>query len=384
MEKKIKVIFIIIGIILLGTVSGWFASSYIGIRNKNISTAANKFRRLASEMISSIQNDQLNSAALLEEKTESFFDKDNSLEALIIYSEDSGYKFIYSPGRILLNSSPEEETIWNGMPEYRINIISDHVFHSYFHNADNEELVLAGIYNVYSREDLFPVILWLFSILALFLIITTVFIVISPKLIAKPSPSASSGDKYPDTEIPRDTGFSSPEERNEPMEASSRLFSPDTGLGWAELLEEKLSTELKRAASFDQDLVFAVCRSKTILDAGIKKVLGKIISDIFTFADLNFEYGRDGFGIILPNMDLDQGIKKMESFQQRLDGGKMSVTIYTAIGVSSRNGRLLGGSRMIKESAGAAEKAMAEKGSNLIGFRTDPGKYREFIASKRQ
>jgi hypothetical protein len=51
--------------------------------------------------------------------------------------------------------------------------------------------------------------------------------------------------------------------------------------------------------------------------------------------------------------------------------------------VSSRNGRLLSGKQLIKEATNSLSKAMEEKKSCVIGFRSDPTKYRQFVAAKR-
>ena len=49
-------------------------------------------------------------------------------------------------------------------------------------------------------------------------------------------------------------------------------------------------------------------------------------------------------------------------------------------GLSSRNGRLVSGKRLIREAAFALDKTGKEGEETIIGFRPDPGKFREYIS----
>jgi hypothetical protein len=58
------------------------------------------------------------------------------------------------------------------------------------------------------------------------------------------------------------------------------------------------------------------------------------------------------------------------------------VKLCAKIGLSSRNGRLLSGKRLIQESQAALKKAASGGETGIVGFRSDPQKYREFLAKK--
>ena len=147
---------------------------------------------------------------------------------------------------------------------------------------------------------------------------------------------------------------------------------------------ERLSAELRRAASFDQDLVLFLCAAR-----GITKE-GKLFADIaqgaiefFSFRDLCFEYGNSGFGVVIPNIDLDQGIDRVEAFMAKANiitkGTKRAIKITS--GLSARNGRLISGDRIMREAEGALRKARDEE-NGIVAFRVDPQKYREYLSSK--
>jgi diguanylate cyclase (GGDEF)-like protein len=170
-------------------------------------------------------------------------------------------------------------------------------------------------------------------------------------------------------------------------ESSLSLFSPNTGLGWEDHLGERLKLEINRTASFNQDMVFALIAidNFTTLDNSfnVYKNVAKIILSSFPFQDLAFEFGQDGYAIILPDHDINQGIKDLETFQRKIvttDVGGRSVTV--TIGASSRAGRLLDENTLMQETRKALKKAQEEGSNRIIAFRADADKYRKMIADK--
>ena len=101
----------------------------------------------------------------------------------------------------------------------------------------------------------------------------------------------------------------------------------------------------------------------------------------FTYQDMLFEYGDNGFAAIIPNMELDKAIREIKDFIKTICPMRPDNCVLSA-GLSSRNGRLLNGSRLIAEAARALGKASSESDNKIIGFRPDPEKYRQFIASQ--
>ena len=166
------------------------------------------------------------------------------------------------------------------------------------------------------------------------------------------------------------------------------LYSPNSGLGWESYLDDRLDAEISRSASFEQDLSLLVI-SYEGLDSSNKHyaAIGSAIQKFFSFRDLAFERGEDGFSVILPNIDSSHALRMAEEFLKKLvfaAGGDFAeldrLPIY--MGISSRSGRLVDSPRLVEEASAAMEKARAEKDTHIVAFRPDPDKYRLYLASK--
>jgi GGDEF domain-containing protein len=167
---------------------------------------------------------------------------------------------------------------------------------------------------------------------------------------------------------------------NPSRSASPGLYSPTSDLGWEDYLEERLNTELRRAASFDQDLVLILLTLSGVYRNTEKyRSFADRVREFFTFRDLCFEFGQSGIGVIVPNIDLDQGIERYEDFRNAKSNENMASHLHA--GISSRNGRLIDGKRLIREASGAVDRARSEK-TGIVAFRVDPEKYRSYIASQ--
>ncbi len=203
------------------------------------------------------------------------------------------------------------------------------------------------------------------------------------------APSETAPDQIPEASASgseNQTGAEmTPREQVEPVHPSDAcaheggLFSPRSDLGWESYLEQRLDSELKRAASFDQDLsCVAFSCQKGCTDSDYRKVAQRIL-ETFMYQDLAFEQGTDGFVVILPNIDLDQAVGKVEVF---IDGLEKVPGIVVHAGISSRNGRLMRANLLLKEALRGLEKARTEGENRIVAFRTDPARYRQFLASK--
>jgi GGDEF domain-containing protein len=166
------------------------------------------------------------------------------------------------------------------------------------------------------------------------------------------------------------------------------LYSPASGLGWESYLEERLDAELSRSASFEQDLSLLVLSLDGLSsqDADYASI-GRAIEAFFSFKDLAFERGDDGFSVILPNIDSAHAIKMAEEFYKKLaflaEGDLAELELLPLfMGISSRAGRLVDASRMEHEAATALDKARYEKDTRIVAFKPDPDKYRLYLASK--
>ena len=166
------------------------------------------------------------------------------------------------------------------------------------------------------------------------------------------------------------------------------LYSPASGLGWESYMKERLDAEISRSASFEQDLSLLAfsCDELTVHDRHYATI-GRAIKDFFSFRDLAFERGGDGFSVILPNIDSNHALRMAEEFYKKLvflaDGDFAELELLPLfMGISSRSGRLVDAPRLIEEAAAALDKARYEKDTRIVAFRPDPDKYRIFLATK--
>jgi hypothetical protein len=165
------------------------------------------------------------------------------------------------------------------------------------------------------------------------------------------------------------------------------LFSPRGNIGWEEYTNERLAAELHRCASFEQDLVFIVMEFRDLdrIDDRFYRQFAEDSVNFFTLRDLIFERGERGISIIYPNIDLETGFAKSEEFHNRILS-KYSPVFKSktdlCVGLSSRSGRLVDAERIAFEAAEALAKALEDPVSHIVAFKSDPEKYRDFIASQ--
>ncbi len=97
------------------------------------------------------------------------------------------------------------------------------------------------------------------------------------------------------------------------------LYSPASGLGWESYMKDRLGAELSRSASFEQDLSLLEIRYEGLGPQDPNySVIGDAIGIFFSFKDLCFERGEDGFSAILPNLDSDHALRMAQEFYKKL------------------------------------------------------------------
>jgi hypothetical protein len=165
------------------------------------------------------------------------------------------------------------------------------------------------------------------------------------------------------------------------------LYSPRGNIGWEEYTSIRLESELIRCAANEQDLVYMVMEFKdlNIMDENFYLNFADDAVVFFTMRDLIFERGDRGIAVILPNSELDTAIAKAGEFHDRCLGkyaGIFKTKTDLCIGLSSRSGRLIDAERLRVEAGEALEKALIDPVSHIIAFKSDPEKYRAYIASR--
>jgi len=166
------------------------------------------------------------------------------------------------------------------------------------------------------------------------------------------------------------------------------LYTPLLSVSWEDYIQERLEAELHRSASFEQDLTVMIVAFPELSFSTHPELFKQIADQVvafFTFRDLIFEWKGHGFCILLPNIDLDHSFKMAEEFRTKLlskiNTDTLKQTLW-GIGLSSRSGRLLEAERVLLEASRALEKALEDKTSPIVAFKSDPERYRSYIANK--
>jgi GGDEF domain-containing protein len=190
-------------------------------------------------------------------------------------------------------------------------------------------------------------------------------------------------------EIPLPEPARTPETKSSPLDGPRGLYDPETGLGWESYLRERLGSELRRSASFEQDLSILVASldSATGRSDPNYAIFAKTSRSFFSFNDLAFIFGTKGLAIILPNTDIDQAMRMSEELLKKLalliqDRSDPMSYLNLFMGLSSRSGRLVEADRLLGEAMAAHRKAREERDTHIMAFRPDPEKFRAYLANQ--
>ncbi len=155
-------------------------------------------------------------------------------------------------------------------------------------------------------------------------------------------------------------------------EVDPKLYSPRTDVCWESFLDDRLPQELDRASSENEDLSFVYLRDQSVQNDGDFKEFSQALTRDFPYRDMIFEWGDQGFAMILPNSDLVETLEKLDLFIN--DQPERDIRI----GATSRNGRLLDKDQLIGEAAAAIRRTSHD--NKIVGFRADPERYREAVS----
>lgn len=329
------------------------------------------------------------------------------IKSLVLYGRSGEliYAYARNPGYLKITEGSEHysrnsiQLPYNNLYETRHKVVLD----------DNNRLIAEGVYQLFSPNYFLSLAKQLFLVLSGLALILLIFVIAAGRssFAGNPAPPIHTGHTGEQDAVPAGdssvkayrapNASSSSMASNAPssgaitrthqQESEESLYTPDSGLCFEQYLDERLSNELRRAASFDQDLVTALIKCRgAVDDRSIYIQLAKTLKEHFTFHDLLFEFQNDKMAVILPSTDLEQGIAELSDFQKELFQvtPDMFCTSDISIGLSSRNGRLINSDRILKEAHAALKRAEKDSETNLIGFRPDPGKFRSFLARQNE
>jgi hypothetical protein len=341
--------------------------------------------------------------------------KSKTLEGVIISGPNGEYAFEREPGKIIaLNGD---------VPRFKTRLgLSADPFHVPLRVEGQRNVTISAVYNYVDYEYLIGILK--FTLLVVLAALTLAFFTLMLEfLLGKnrapvkvppeerdyykddfdegsfSSPEFDTFSGYPagestgtvpseDISLPGD----SPSSGNEQETSSGTpqgLYSPRSKIGWEDYTRDRLSSELHRCASFEQDLVLIAMEFKTKGETpdSLYQQLAEETAGFFALRDLVFERGNRGVTVIIPSIDLDQGFAKSEEFQNRiLDtfGDFFIDKSDICIGMSSRSGRLIDADRLLFEASRALKKALEDPVSSIVAFKSDPEKYRAFIAAQNK
>lgn len=382
MSKKASLIYTIFGIAALIAIIAVFSLRIYFERNENSIKNSSSYKELQNIVASAYLAKGAFTHPFFSASMRNFIDKHPDFLSVVIYSS-GGPHYIFSKDPTILTFPPGNNVLnWDGAPTFTIRPFFEKVRSSEISIPTRQGTYLSTVSVVLSQARLFLFIRDSIIAVASLLVVTIVFIALYPYFDNRKKAVAVSSTQ------PTNESIESPETIVEKTkvrdnEPSSGLFSPKTGLGWEQYLDSRLSFELRRAASYDQDLVLVLLRGAELEQNGDEYIrIAKYLLQHFLFQDMLFEYGKNGYAVILPNTDLDSAIKDVKTFRENVCSKKISGCIFSA-GLSSRNGRLINGNRLIAEASMALSKAFNDPSNKIIAFRSDPQKYRQYIASKR-
>jgi GGDEF domain-containing protein len=372
MGKKIVTGYLVFCVIFFIALLSIIALRLITDWNRNLKNLEDSFQILKKESLSWYLSQEYVDSGAFFEKIHDTFEKDPRLLVISIYTKGRGIEYIRAKSRAFIQRFSEA---WQGELTYQNLPPGSTVITLPFSDMPGKDLFIDGVYVVIGKSDIFPIVKDTFIMLFIFLIATCIVMLLIP------------GKKLPDIKKEKIKDTKGAVDNLLAEKESKDLFSPSTGLGWKNHLPQRLKFELDRAASFDQNLLLALIainnhESRRNKESIYSKV-ARILLEDFTFQDLIFEYEKDSYALIIPDIDIDRGIENLENFKKRVSSlREFQPPIVISIGLSARNGRLVDGSTLLSEASKALGKALDEKENTIIAFKADPDKYRDMISQK--
>jgi len=349
-------------------------------RDKNITTAAQLFEDIKNTSRALYKIDPAIDSELFKGTMQEGLKRQNELLLLSIYSPEEGIIYLISRDENYLKTTLPDKEKSVQPPEYNFNSLTSVKFSSIFLKRESDELYIDGLFTVLGKAELYTILKSSIYLLFIFILTTALLILFTLLRREKPKklkiePQSRAVQSVPNVQEPEPT-------LNTWVTAGEKsMFSAQTGLVLAGYLAERLRFEIERAASFDQDLVFALIAPANKEESFFIE-FSKAIADRFPFRDLIFEHGDSTCAIILPDKSLDQAVKELENLRylfQKKSWHKQRTTI--SIGLGARNGRLITQEILVREAQVSLNKAIKEGGNRLIAFRADPEKFLKVVAS---
>ncbi len=351
----------------------FFVARLTAIRDQNVDLASRSFGTIQqrAERVVSEAESAAETKALMRPQAE--LAAAERLEAVVLYTLEDGVSYLWA-------RSPDYTeggfTGGSGVPRMDYNELTQIKLRDTV--GTEQSHVVEALFTVVNREDLYPLLrISLIAVLAVALLATLLAIIgARPR---KPEPAPAKASEPAESTRPRSPSADAFESRRAGREQTpgenEPLFGP-SGLSREEYLLKRLSLELERAAYNEQDLTLLALEYDGQEPYDEQYLLhARQLLDHFGFEDLAFEKGEH-FVVIFPNTTLREGLSTVERYKKEiLDSGPTTELDHPYAGLSSRNGRLIDGKRLLSEAMVALKKSHDTPG-RILGFEPDPEKYR--------
>ncbi len=411
MNRKILGLYYSISLLFLLVIIALAGFRLRGAREQNLASSRKTLERLRVDLLSVYLAEGAVDSPYFRTAARKSFDAAPQALGVVLYSRKDGILYAVARRRSLLASQPGQGS-WTGQPGYELQPLVEARLTVPFAPGLDRDLFLDGLFRVLLQGDLYEALKEVLYVLLVYVLITAVTLVAAltspaelhqlgpgrqqeaPAFAERPphrpeGPPAGwqARPQQPESLQPGDPqaaapqpGFSQPG-ASPAGQGGDRLFSPATGLGWQELLPQKLDFELDRASSFDQDLSLLLLEMPQA-GADQRRALASLLLEAFPFRDLAFELGADGFAVILPDKDLDQALRAANTLHHRATEADWSGSRPLLAAIVSRAGRLIGARRLLKEAGAALRQARKDGRNPIVAFRADAERYRRYVASR--
>ncbi|MDR3200843.1 MAG: hypothetical protein LBT68_05230 [Spirochaetales bacterium] len=441
MGKKISVFYGIFSIAFFAALALLFYSRIEEIKKNNTQAISAGFDQVRRIVETTYINQESFDSMYFKDMVNKIFSLDKNLDLLVVYSYDTGIEYLRARDSRYLPGTAQDIAAVRGVPRFSYNHFSRTQIASSITVPKKSSFIIEGVYRILQDRELFTVLRDTVVILIIFAIITAALILLlrlldegkaaplpaappppvrprralpppapevrrvilmppvtptpvreseppvtpapvretAPPAPATPPKPAATHSEPPPENLPPAAADTPPEPEQSPEKtsASETFFtSAIAGNDWRARLEKRMSLELERAAYNEQDLTLIILKFPGLKQTShAYSALAREIQQQLSFEDLTFGYPPDGYAVILPNSNLDQSIGTLRNFLKTIDAEPLC-------GLSSRNGRLVDGSRLLLEGEEALKRTRAGGNDSIIGFRPDPGKYRSYIAGQ--
>jgi len=156
-------------------------------------------------------------------------------------------------------------------------------------------------------------------------------------------------------------------------DTSPNLDASETASGAQTIAEvlSRLDEELENAAASNQNLSLVIIRGNSRID--------ELVREHYPYPNSVFPIGRQRVAVIEANKDFNSSISTAREFLRECRDKNSSLEILC--GIAARDGRLVSANVLYREAVSSLMKA--DKKLRIIGFRSDPEKYREFMRKQK-